>query len=185
MEPVFLGEISMFAGNFAPRGWALCDGQLLAISQNTALFSILGTTYGGDGRTTFGLPRLRGRTPMHPGNGPGLSRRRLGESLGTEFNVLHQLNLPSHNHIAITNVDVKVAVNSASGEDSEPNDQYIAGGNNIYIDAAGTNQYLGGVSAAATTTLGLSGNNQSINNIQPSLVMNYIIALSGLYPSRN
>ena len=74
-----LGEIKMFGGNFAPRGWALCDGQLLAISQNTALFSLLGTTYGGDGRTTFGLPDLRGRTPIHAGNGPGLSSRRLGE----------------------------------------------------------------------------------------------------------
>jgi len=185
MEPVFLGEIAMFTGNFAPRGWAFCDGQLLEISQNTALFSILGTTYGGDGITTFGLPCLRGRAPMHPGNGPGLSRITLGESLGTELNILHQLNLPSHNHIAITNVDVKIAVNSAPGEESIPEDQYIAGGNNIYIDSPGSGEFLKGVIATATTTLGFSGNNQSVNNIQPSLVMNYIIALVGPYPSKN
>ena len=83
MDP-FLGEIIMFGGNFAPRGWALCDGQLLAINSNQALFSILGTTYGGDGRTTFGLPDLRGRSAIHPGNGPGLNSRRLGEKFGTQ-----------------------------------------------------------------------------------------------------
>jgi microcystin-dependent protein len=96
MNP-FIGLICMFGGNFAPRGWAFCDGQLLSIAQNTALFSILGTTYGGDGRTTFALPDLRGRVAMHPGNGPGLSPKSLGQRGGTETNTLNQLQLPSHN----------------------------------------------------------------------------------------
>ena len=95
----FIAEIIMFGGNFAPRGWAFCDGQLLPISQNTALFSILGTTYGGDGRTTFALPDLRGRTAIHPGTGPGLSNRRLGESGGSETNTMTIGQMPSHNHI--------------------------------------------------------------------------------------
>jgi len=95
----YIGEISIFAGNFAPRGWAFCDGQLLPISQNTALFSILGTTFGGDGRTTFALPDLRGRTPVHPGQGPGLSSYQLGERSGSESIILNIQNLPSHNHI--------------------------------------------------------------------------------------
>jgi microcystin-dependent protein len=96
-EP-FIGEIMIFGGNFAPRGWAFCDGQLLPVSQNTALFSLLGTTYGGDGRTTFALPDLRGRVPLHPGTGPGLSSRQLGEKGGTETNVLTIGQMPAHNH---------------------------------------------------------------------------------------
>ncbi|WP_430974469.1 tail fiber protein, partial [Sunxiuqinia rutila] len=96
-EP-FVAQISMFGGNFAPRNWAFCDGQLLAISSHTALFSLLGTTYGGDGRTTFALPDLRGRTPVHAGNGPGLSPRALGSKFGSEQTTLTTNNLPSHNH---------------------------------------------------------------------------------------
>ena len=98
MDP-FIGLIVMFGGNFAPRGWALCDGQLLSISSNSALFSILGTTYGGDGRTTFGLPDLRGRVPMHPGTGPGLSPRTLGQKSGTETVQLTTAQLPPHTRV--------------------------------------------------------------------------------------
>src|SRR5512140_216933 len=98
MSTPFIGEIVMFAGNFAPRSWALCNGQLLPIAQNTALFSILGTTYGGDGRTTFALPDLRGRVPVHPGQGPGLSNYVLGEMAGTENTTLLINNMPAHNH---------------------------------------------------------------------------------------
>ena len=101
-EP-FLGEISMFGGNFAPRGWAFCDGQLLSIAQNSALFSLLGTIYGGDGRTTFGLPDLRGRVPMHHGNGPGLSSHPIGQKSGSETVILNVLQLPAHNHTVIKN----------------------------------------------------------------------------------
>jgi len=103
MEPL-IGQIMMFAGNFAPRGWAFCEGQLLAINQYQALFSILGTTYGGDGRTTFGLPDLRGRVPMHPGNGPGLSSKRLGQKGGSETNTLNVSQLPSHNHLSLIHI---------------------------------------------------------------------------------
>ncbi len=95
----FIGQINLFAGNFAPRGWAFCDGQLLPINQNEALFSLLGTMYGGDGRTTFALPDLRGRTPVHPGSGPGLTNRRLGERLGLEDYALTVGQLPSHTHV--------------------------------------------------------------------------------------
>jgi len=98
MSEPFVGEIRMFAGNFAPRGWAFCDGQLLAVSQNDALFSLLGTIYGGDGRTTFGLPDMRGRTPLHAGQGPGLSNRRLGAKAGAENVTLTVNQLPSHRH---------------------------------------------------------------------------------------
>ena len=98
MSEPFIAEIIMFGGNFAPRGWAFCDGQLLSISSNTALFSILGTTFGGDGRTTFALPDMRGRVSVHPGTGPGLSNRRLGERGGTETVGLNASQIPSHNH---------------------------------------------------------------------------------------
>ena len=99
MSEPFLAEIRIFAGNFAPRGWAFCNGQLLPIAQNTALFSLIGTTYGGDGRTTTGLPNLQGRAPMHPGRGPGLTARRLGESGGAETVTLSESQMPSHTHI--------------------------------------------------------------------------------------
>ena len=98
MSEPFIAEIRIFAGNFAPRSWAFCDGQLLPISQNTALFSLIGTTYGGDGRTTTALPNLQGRAPMHPGRGPGLTSRRLGEAIGTNDVILSQTQLPPHTH---------------------------------------------------------------------------------------
>ncbi len=142
-QECMIGEVKMFAGNFAPRSWALADGQLLPISQNTALFSILGTTYGGDGRTTFGLPDLRGRTPVGVGYGPGLTDRRLGSKFGSETNAQTVEQKVNHIHTA------KV-----------PSDE---------------------TSEAAVT----ANNNQPINNMQPSLGMNFIICLYGIYPSRN
>jgi len=181
----FLGQIMMFGGNFAPRNWALCDGQILPIAQHTALFSLLGTTYGGDGRTTFALPDLRGRVPMHAGSGPGLSNRRLGQRLGSETNTLNALQMPSHSHMAATNVGVKIAVNNDPGEDSTPAEQYIAGGNNIYIDSPEGSEFLGGVSGTASTRVSNAGGNQAVNNIQPSLAVNYIISLQGVFPQRS
>jgi len=172
MEP-FIGEIIMFGGNFAPRGWALCDGALLSISQNQALFSILGTTYGGDGRTTFQLPDLRGRVAMHAGSGPGLSTRKLGEKGGSESNTLSVAQLPSHNH------SVAVGVSTVAGEESTPAGQVLASSANSFNEDATSGQNLGGVSQSNV------GGGQSVNNLQPYQCVNYIIALQGTYPSRN
>jgi microcystin-dependent protein len=168
MEP-FLAEIIMFGGNFAPRGWALCDGQLLPINQNQALFSLLGTTYGGDGRTTFGLPDLRGRLAMHPGNGPGLSPRRLGEKGGTEQNTLTTPQLPAHNHTLAAKEEANAA---------DPDGTFIAGsGFNAFGTAADKTMN--------TTAIGNTGGGQAVNNIQPFECVNFIIALQGIFPSRN
>jgi len=170
MEP-FIAEIIMFGGNFAPRGWALCDGQLLSINSNQALFSLLGTTYGGDGRTTFGLPDLRGRVPIHPGNGPGLSSYRLGQKGGSQTNTLTSANLPSHNHT----INIK-----EEGNTEDPNGSFIAGnGSNSF----GTTSDPG--STLATGAVNPSGGGQVVNNIQPFECVNFIIALTGTFPSRN
>src|SRR5437899_12703586 len=114
----FIGEIVMFAGNFAPRGWAFCNGQILSIAQNTALFSILGTTYGGNGQTTFALPDLRGRVPMHPGQGPGLTNHTLGEVAGSETTTLLSSNMPQHTHA--------LNCNSAAGTQPSPSSGFLA-----------------------------------------------------------
>ncbi len=168
----FLGEIRMFAGNFAPRSWAFCEGQLLPIAQNTALFSILGTIYGGDGRTTFALPDLRGRSPISSGNGPGLPSYREGEKSGTPTNTLTVGQMPSHNH------PTAIQVNTGAAGESNPQNQFL-GAANRYAEAATANAALGGVAS------GNSGGNQSVNNMQPFQAVNYIIALQGTFPSRN
>ncbi|WP_346857049.1 tail fiber protein [uncultured Draconibacterium sp.] len=179
MDP-FIGQIVMFGGNFAPRGWAFCDGQLLSIAQNTALFSILGTTYGGDGRTTFGLPDLRGRVPMHPGNGPGLSSRRLGEKGGVENVTLTTAQLPSHSHTGTGTVQ------SASGQPDESNPAgmvpaSLTNGAEGYAETPNGNMKANGVDL----TIANNGGNQSHTNVQPFQCVNYIIALVGIYPSRS
>lgn len=167
MNP-FLGQIMMFGGNFAPRGWAFCEGQLLAISSHSALFSILGTIYGGDGRTTFALPDLRGRVAIQQGNGPGLSSRPLGARGGVEQNSISTLHMPTHNHT------VGVPTSSALAEESAPG---ALGAASIYAEEA--NSTYPGV------TVNHTGGNQPVNNIQPVLAVYYIIALQGIYPSRN
>jgi microcystin-dependent protein len=181
MSEPFLGEIIIFAGNFAPRGWALCDGQLLPISQNTALFSILGTTYGGDGRTTFALPDLRGRAPMHAGQGPGLSDRRLGEQSGTETVTLTTAQIPAHTHTGT----VQLNCNSQQGNSPTPTGNFpAADGSGYSADyAAASNAQM--AAAGGTATLANTGGGQAHNNLQPYLVVNYIIALQGIFPSRN
>ncbi len=179
MEP-FIGQIIMFAGNFAPRGWALCDGQLLAISENSALFSILGTTYGGDGRTTFGLPDLRGRVPMHAGSGPGRTPRSLGSAGGSETNTLNVNQLPSHTHDAQAKVQTP-ASNDIGNQHSPEGNYPAASKEEPYTDAANTS--MGEVKAEVT--VGNTGANQPINNVQPFQCVNYIIALQGEYPSRS
>jgi len=169
MEP-FIGMVILFGGNFAPRGWALCDGQLLPISENTSLFSILGTTYGGDGRTTFALPDLRGRVPMHPGNGPGLTPRDLGQKLGEESVTLTVAQMPSHGHeMNVANVTADID-RPAGG---------MLGRTQIYTATATPTATLN------PTTIANNGGNEAHDNMQPSLGINYIIALQGIYPSRS
>jgi len=192
-----IGEVRMFAGNFAPRAWAFCEGQLLAISQNTALFSILGTTYGGDGRTTFALPDLRGRVPIGPGHGPGLSTRKLGQRSGSETNTLTVLNMPSHNHAAgfgnnsVANVAVPVLADAADVAD--PSNASLAtseDGQGAEVKTY-SNQSADATLAPFTAplsgsvTVGLTGGSQPFNNMQPWLSTYYIICLQGVFPSRN
>jgi len=172
MSEPFVGEIRMFAGNFAPRGWAFCDGQLLAVSQNDALFSLLGTIYGGDGRTTFGLPDMRGRIPNHAGSGPGLSPRRLGAKLGTENETLTTNQLPSHSHV--------FQASTAAGTQSSNNGQYLASSANVRVfRPAGANSTL------LNTSVNNTGGSRSHSNLMPFLCVNFIISLFGIYPSRN
>jgi len=172
MSEPFIAEIRIFAGNFAPRNWAFCNGQLLPVAQNTALFSLVGTTYGGDGRTSFGLPDLQGRAPMHPGRGPGLTSRRLGERTGVETVVLNETQIPSHSHGARGSENAAVA--------STPANNYVARG-----AGRGANTYLNADTGVGTTKqLTPTGGGLSHNNMQPYLAMYFIIALQGLYPSR-
>jgi microcystin-dependent protein len=176
MSSPFIGEIRMFAGNFAPRGWAMCNGQISAISQNTALFSLLGTTYGGDGRTTFALPNLQGRTPTQAGQGPGLTNRTLGETGGAEIVTLTTGGLPNHTHLA--------GASTTTGSQVGPTDGVWAPsgaskGKKMYAAARGTGPAM---SAQALTSAGAG---QPHNNMPPYLAVNFIIALQGIYPSRN
>ena len=164
-----IAEISMFGGNFNPRLWANCDGQLLPISSNSALFSILGTTYGGDGRTTFGLPEMRGRVAVHTGTGPGLTTRQQGQRSGTETNTLTVAQLPSHGH----------AINAKmEGTTDDPNGAFVAGDG---TNAFGASSDL----AMSNTSVANTGGSQAVNNMQPYMVVRYIIALQGVFPSRN
>lgn len=161
----------MFAGNFAPRGWALCDGQLLSIAQNQALFSLLGTTYGGDGRTTFALPDLRGRAPIHAGQGPGLSPRQLGERSGTESVTLTVNQMPAHNHAlqvyAESAKTATVANNVLGNAQSETySDQPPDGRMN-------------------PNAIGVTGEGQPVGVMSPFLAINFVIALQGVFPSRD
>ena len=178
----FLGEVQIFAGNFAPRDWAFCDGQLLPIAQNTALFSLLGTTYGGDGRTTFGLPDLRGRAAMHPGRGPGLAPRRLGEKVGTETVTLTTAQIPSHSHTGTTST-TKIDLSTNVGTSDTSDGRHIGNHLGAFNEDATPDAKLGGVTSG--TTINNTGGGQPHNNMQPSTTVNYIIALQGLYPSRS
>ncbi|MEM9553805.1 MAG: tail fiber protein [Acidobacteriota bacterium] len=172
MSEPFVGEVRMFAGNFAPRGWAFCDGQLLAVSQNDALFSLLGTIYGGDGRTTFGLPDLRGRVPIHAGSGPGLSPRRLGAKAGAENVTLTVNQLPSHTHA--------MQASNQLANNLDPVGRALAptAFGDVYTpDLAPEN-----MNSQSITNVGGS---RSHTNLQPFLCIHFIIALFGIYPSRN
>jgi len=172
MTTPFLGEIKMVGFNFAPRGYALCNGQILSIAQNTALFSLLGTMYGGNGQTTFALPDLRGRVPIHQGQGPGLSSYTIGQQSGVETVTLSTPQLPPHNH----------TVNASSAADSKNPSGNVPG-----VTGAGSSYSStptpGVVMNAGMVTGG--GGGQPHENRQPSLCINVVIALEGIFPSRN
>jgi microcystin-dependent protein len=171
MDP-FVAEIRIFPFNFAPKGWAFCDGQILPLSQNTALFSLLGTTYGGDGKSNFALPNMQGNAPMHPGQGPGLSLHDLGETGGSDTVSLLESEIPSHSH-AIT-------VSQADGGARTPATLLCAAGiGGISLYAAPNN-----LTNLADQTIAPAGGDQPHNNMQPYLTLNFCIALQGVYPPR-
>lgn len=176
MSEPFIAEIRIFAGNFAPRSWAFCNGQLLPVSQNTALFSLIGTTYGGDGRTTTALPNLKGRVPMHPGRGPGLTSRRLGQRGGSEMISLTEAQIPNHTH--------QLQVSNDLAGFNDPNNQRSPGRSANRI-AAMYNTAATSMESMADAALLNTGGSQPHNNMQPFIAMNFIIALQGLYPSRS
>ena len=169
-QECFIGEVRLFAGNFAPRNWASCDGQLLPISQNQALFSILGTTYGGDGRTTFALPDLRGRVPIHAGSGPGLSPRTLGQKGGEESHVLTIEELPAHSHT--------VNARNEKGNTNIPEGNVIAKKKKLYSTEAPD-------VTLKNAAIGETGQGIAHNNMPPFQALEYIICLQGIFPSRN
>jgi microcystin-dependent protein len=173
MADPFLAEIRIFAGNFAPVGWALCNGQLLPISQNTALFSLLGTTYGGDGKSTFALPDLQGRAPMFQGQGPALSDRVLGEMGGTATITLLQSEIPAHSH------GLMATAGLAAGRDPTNNPLARSRNGMAYQDNINTN-----LVSMSPLAVGVSGNSQPHNNMQPYLCLTFIIAMQGIYPPR-
>lgn len=174
MADPFVAEIRIFPFNFAPRGWAWCDGQLLPLSQNTALFSLLGTTYGGDGKSNFALPDLQGRAPMHPGQGPGLSLHDLGETGGSETVSLLESEIPSHSHTMRASGDV--ADNNQPGGNMAAHP--LGRGSNLYIT---TTSPLVPMSDIA---LSPAGGDQPHNNMMPYLTFYFCIALQGVFPPR-
>lgn len=180
MSEVFLGQITMFAGNFAPRGFAFCNGQLLPISQNQALFSLLGTIYGGDGRTTFALPNLQSRLPVDVGHGPGLSNYNLGQASGAPSVTITTATMPAHNHtLNATKTPATAAtigITVLPGEPASPATFYVTP---INGEPDPVPQLLN------TAVCGSNGGSQSHSNLMPSLCITFIIALQGLFPSRN
>jgi microcystin-dependent protein len=180
MSDQYLGEIRMFAGNFAPNGWSLCNGQLMSISQNSALFSILGTTYGGDGITTFGLPNLQGTVPVHQGTARSGSSYQIGQAAGTENVTLLTTNMPSHNHL--------VGVTNQPGTQVDPTNALIAETNtgDSRNPITTTLNYAPAPSTGtmAPTAVAMAGGSVPHSNMQPYLAITFIISLVGIYPSR-
>ncbi len=175
MADQFLAEIRIFTGNFAPKGWATCDGQLLPISQNTALFSLLGTTYGGDGKSTFALPNFQGSAPMHSGQGPGLSLRDLGESGGEQIVTLLDSEMPAHTHGAQAFAGAG-GLDPAGNAWAEPNQRGLS----AYAPNSANNPVL-----MSPNSLAVGGGSQPHNNMMPFLGLTFIIALQGIFPARS
>ena len=178
-----LAEVRMFAGNFAPRGWQLCNGQLLSIAQWTAVFALVGTTYGGNGQTTFGMPDFRGRIAVGAQNaqGPGLPIYQLGEMAGTPTTTLIVTNLPIHNHTLSGTVSM-VANAGTDGQTDDPTGRRLAGDN---IFTSFTNEPATMAPFQSSLVVGISGSNAPFNNMPPYLGMNYIICVEGIFPSRD
>ncbi|MDF7776264.1 tail fiber protein [Sphingomonas sp. AOB5] len=177
MSNPYLGELRPFAGNFAPRFWALCNGQLLSIAQNNALFALLGTTYGGDGITTFALPDLRGRLALSQGQGPGLTNRTLGEQSGTETVTLTIQTMPAHTHVVVASANEAASPVPTGRVPAAPKN-----GGKFYLPpnvGTQTDAPIG------TASIGTAGGSQPHENLMPILAINYIIALQGIFPSQN
>lgn len=201
MSEPFIGEIRMFAGNFAPRDWAYCNGQLMAIADYNALFAIIGTYYGGDGRSTFALPDLRSRVPVGVGTGPGLMPYALAQRGGAESVILSQAQMPAHSHsvqasaasVLSGNIDVKIPVNSDEAEENSAVNHYLAPTSApAYAGDKTAGQYLGAtevnstqdVTTSVNVEIGQTGASQPLYNVQPYLGMHYIICLEGIFPPR-
>jgi len=173
MAEAFTGEIRLFAGDFAPRGWQFCDGQLIAISQNEVLFSLLGTLYGGDGRSTFALPDMRGRVSIHQGTGIGLTTRPMGQRMGLESVTIIDETMPTHSHILqATNTEAKYA---------NPVGKILANASNKFYDDGEETTTV----SLSSEAVGNSGDTESHINMMPCLCVNYIICLNSIYPNRN
>jgi microcystin-dependent protein len=177
-----IGEIRMFAGNFAPRTWAFCQNQTLAIAQNTALFSILGTTYGGNGQTTFALPDFRGRVAVGTGTGPGLPNMQLGQLGGSTSVTLTVNNLPAHTH-TITGTINDTANNDNSGLGADPTGRRLGAAGNLFT--SGTGDQVNMAPSVFNLTASVTGGSQPVSIMPPYLGMNYIICLFGIFPSRD
>jgi len=175
MADPFVAEIRIFPFNFAPQGWAFCNGQLMPISQNTALFSLLGTTYGGDGKSTFALPDMQGNAPMHPGQGPGLSLHDLGEMSGSETVTLLTSEIPLHSHAMVASNDAAVTNDPAANQIAKP----FGRGNNTFTAASGS------LTAMSPSALTPAGGSLPHNNMMPYLTLNFNIALQGVFPPRS
>ena len=175
-----IAEIRMFAGNFAPRSWAFCNNQILSIAQNTALFSLLGTTYGGNGQTTFALPDFRGRVAVGTGQGPGLPNVNLGELSGSQTVTLTINQMPAHNHPLTGNITIQAAADGTLGSDAT---NRRVGPGSFYSGSVA--ELVNMAAPVSTLAVGVNGGSQPFSIMQPYLGMNYIICLQGIYPSRN
>jgi microcystin-dependent protein len=176
-----LAEVRMFAGNFAPRGWQFCNGQLLPIAQWTAVFALVGTIYGGNGQTTFGMPDFRGRLAVGTGNGAGLPSVTLGETAGTNNTTLLSINLPAHNHQLTGNINMQAATDGILGSDA--NGRNIGPGNFYATPSPGDVANMAPLTINLPTTI--AGSSTPVNNMQPYLGMNFIICVEGIFPSRD
>ncbi|HEY4016708.1 MAG TPA: tail fiber protein [Polyangiaceae bacterium] len=181
MDP-FVGEIRVFPFDYAPRGWAQCNGQLMPITQNQALFAVIGTTYGGDGRTTFGLPSLQGRVPLGTGQGPGLTNRALGATGGSPTVTLVGTQLPMHTHaVAVVSTEVSAQATNVPGETTVFGKAEQKTGANVYVSVGSPPPTAVAMSQAAISP---TGGSQPHNNMQPYLPLNFCIAIQGVYPAR-